>query len=254
MGVHTQMIVTRIRREIALGLVASLMVLSGCSTFSGDGPRGPNLGTAGTAKNFAASSSLAGLLTRADIAALETAFLMAADDPTPDPVSWEENASGTVLVRGYFIGNVLADPEELIETRSPIALDFALETERGDFVLAKNSNIRRGPSTDNAILETLPAGTGVEGIGKVAGEDWMLVASDNRVRGYVYSPLLEKAPGSDLLVLDGGPTRTPFLCREYEQSLNVEGQRDRWQGLVCDFGEGWEIAGRFGPTILGDAF
>ncbi len=248
------MTVTRTRSEIALWFVASLIVLSGCSTFSGEGSRVPNPGTAGAVKNLAASSSLASLLTRADIAALETAFLMAADDPTPDPVSWKKDASGSVIVRSYFIGNVFADPEELIETRSPIALDFDLETEQGDFVLAKNSNIRRGPSTENAILETLPAGTGVEGIGKVAGEDWMLVASDNRVRGYVYSALLQKAPGSDLLVLDGGPTRTPFLCREYEQSLDVEGQRDRWQGLVCDFGAGWEIAGRFGPTILGDAF
>jgi len=205
--------------------------------------------------DFAADSRLAANLARSDRAALQTAFLSAMGQPGTETVRWSGDVSeGAIKPGDFLLGNVLPDPDELLPTRSDIVFNYKLETEQGDLVLLKNSNIRVGPSTEFAIAETLSAGTGVEGLGRVQGETWMLIAHQDRVRGYVFEPLLRKAPGAGLLELAGSPVKQPHLCREFEQSLDVRGQKDRWSGLACDFGDGWELAGRSGPAILGEAF
>ena len=237
------------------GVIAAVLltVLSACASGSYDPRRTDEFPVARSAENFAADSSLATLLDRADVAALAIAFIDAMEaTPGSTPKRWTgEGANGEIVAGAVLLGNVLADPSELLDIKDGIVVDWPLETDQGPYVLVKNSNIRMGPSTDYGVLETLPAGTGVEGIGKVVDDDWMLIARDDRAIGYVFVPLLEKAPGAELLTLAGGPTRQPFLCREFEQNLDVNGQKDRWRGLACNFKDGWGLVGGGGPTVLG---
>ena len=239
-------------RGIGAGL-AFLMLTACASSYDDWTQSAPQ--KSGANKNFAIDSALAGQISKADQTALDRAFIDAMAQSGTSIVPWQgERSSGGIKPGDFLLANVLPDPNELLPTRKDISTEFMLETEQGDHVLTKNSNIRLGPSTDYSIVETLSAGTGVEGLGLVQGETWMLIAYEDRVRGYVYQPLLEKAPGAALFELAGGPVRQPHICREFEQSIDVSGQKDRWQGMACDFGEGWELAGRGGPTVLGDSF
>ncbi|MEL6111225.1 MAG: SH3 domain-containing protein [Pseudomonadota bacterium] len=235
-------------------LVASAMTLGGCAT-NYDDWRGDEAQSTQGLQDYAADSALSDQLSRADRIRLSTAFVGAMGQDGDAPVTWQ-GASGKGAIRPgeHLLANVLANPQEVLPTRADISVTYPLATEQGDQVLLKNSNVRLGPSTDFPVTETLSAGTGVEGLGLVQGEPWMLIAYEDRVRGYVYNKLMQVAPGANRLQLAGGPVRTPHLCREFDQSLTVNGQKDRWQGMACDFGNGWELAGETGPTILGEAF
>ena len=204
--------------------------------------------------NFAEDSELAFMLDAPDRMALRETFLQAMNSNKMDEeFAWRgPSAVGTVESGALFLANLMPDPDQLVPVKKSILLNYDLETEQGDFVLTRNSNIRKGPSTDFDILETLPSGTAVEGVGKVTGERWMMVSADGHIRGYVFDGLIVKAPGAEEFALAGGPVRRAYLCREFIQSLNVGTRRDRWQGLACDFGEGWELANRRGPAILID--
>ena len=63
-----------------------------------------------------------------------------------------------------------------------------VEPLNAQLVATKNTNVRAGPSTSEAVVAKLPAGTRVTVTGKVAGADWYRVAY--RGVGYVYAPLL----------------------------------------------------------------
>ncbi len=203
--------------------------------------------------SFASGTSLQGQLNRTDIRALNQVFLSAMDNEQANTSTWQgTNAEGSITPGRYFIANLLADPDLMTVARPGLDIAFDMETEQGDFVLTKNSNVRQGPSTNHTIVETLPSGTAVKGLGKIINQDWMLISVDNRVRGYVFIPLMIKAPGTDSFSLAGTPIRRPYLCREFTQSITVGGQKDRWQGLACDEGEGWALANRGGPSILGN--
>ncbi|MEM1192324.1 MAG: SH3 domain-containing protein [Pseudomonadota bacterium] len=244
----------RLRARFLGALIVGAMTLGGCAT-SYDDWRGDNGERAAGQSDYAADSALSEQLSRADRGQLSTAFLRAMGQSETTPVIWQGSSSnGTIEPGEYLLANVLPNPQEVLLTRPDIAITYPLTTEQGDQVLLKNSNVRLGPSTDFSVTETLSAGTGVEGLGLVEGEPWMLIAYEDKVRGYVYAKLMQAAPGEDRLQLAGGPVRTPHLCREFEQRMTVNGQRDRWQGMACDFGKGWELAGQSGPTILGEAF
>lgn len=73
---------------------------------------------------------------------------------------------------------------------APPPLEIIGET----FVANRNANVRQAPGTDAAIMETLPSGSRIQAVGKVAGSDWILVARNNRSIGYVFAPLLAVAP------------------------------------------------------------
>lgn len=239
-------------RVIASGIMA--LMLAGCASYGAGGLPGPNLPGRGGAGNFAAGSGLGVQLNRAERSALEDSFLSAMATRKPGVAqNWQVNrGAGSVTAGGYFIANLMPHPETLMRARTGLDLSYRLETEQGAYVLARNANIRFGPSTDFEIVETLPSGTGVEGIGRVEGATWMLISVGDVVRGYVFEPLIVKAPGAGALELAGGPVRQPYLCRGFTQSLTLRGQRDRWQGTACDYGEGWELVKRAGPTLLGE--
>ncbi len=233
-------------------LIFCIFLMAGCETYDSVG--GPDLGSIGPrgGKNFAGNSALGDSLNRADRETLEiTAVRVLEDGPRGERQAWSgSKANGSFTPGAFYLGNLLPDPEAMMSAPAGINAGYALETEQGAFVLAKNSNIRTGPSTNHRVLETLPSGTGVNGVGRVVGEDWMLISIDGDVRGYVFAPLLVEAPGTGALDLAGGPVRTPRLCREFTQELTIGISRDRWSGLACKSRDGWELSNRRGPTLL----
>ena len=73
---------------------------------------------------------------------------------------------------------------------APPPLEIVGET----FIANRNANVRQAPGTDAAVIETLPAGSRIQAVGKVVGSEWILVARNNRSIGYVFAPLLAPAP------------------------------------------------------------
>ena len=208
--------------------------LGACASLPGTG------GIGSGAPDYSIGSSSAGQLSGADRAALAEAFVAAMD--TGQTRQWRGNrAVGVVMPGGYALANLSPDPDARIAAaRGDIELGHTMETDLGLYVLTRNSNIRTGPGTDNEIIEVLPSGAGVEVVGRVTDRNWMLVAADGVVRGYVFQDLLIKAPGTEL-ELAGGPERRPVLCRNFTQRVNVFSVREEWRGAACRDGAGWRL-------------
>ena len=192
--------------------------------------------------NYAAGSDLGRQLSSREIDALSSAFVPAiTGEASGKAVVWSSGSySGSVTPGEYFVANLKPDPATLLPVAGRIEFNDALQTERGLFVLKGDANLRTGPSMDASVVTKLDGGTSVDGVGKVVGKPWMLVAINGVVRGYIHESLLVKAPGSEL-ELAGGPTRRAQFCRGFSQTLTLFAQTDHWQGVVCDRGEGWRL-------------
>ncbi len=196
----------------------------------------------GDGANYAVNSKFSGELSRRDVNALAPVFVDAMENgAVGDKFEWRgSNAAGAVTPGPQGAGNLLADPWALMPFRPGLKLSRRFETELGEFVLTRNSNVRYGPSTDEKVAEILPSGTGVEVVGKTVDGPWMLVAVDGVISGFVYEDLMVRRPGTEL-ELAGGPTRRPHLCRPFDQSMRINGRTDNWSGVACDKGEGWVL-------------
>ena len=229
-------------RTAAAAFAAPVMalMLGACSSFSDMSPFESG------SVNYAATSPAGGRLSGADREALAAAFIRAMEDGTPQ--SWRGGrAVGSVTPGGYALVNLKSDPRERIAAaRGDFDLNHRMETELGLHVLTRNSNIRTGPGTDAKVAEVMPSGSGVDVVGRVTDRNWMLVAADGSVRGYVSGDLVIQAPGTEL-ELAGGPVRTPVLCRNFTQRLNVYSERYEWQGAACNDGSGWRLAAEPAP-------
>lgn len=222
----------------ALGLAVLAVLAAGCETGA------PSKGAAART-HFASGSLIGAQLSRADEAALAQAFIGAVEEAkSGESRAWTgASASGEITARGYYFANLRSDPRALVEVDAPLSFAAPVEIEQGDFVLAREGNVRAGPTTKAAVLEKLAAGVGVEGLAKIAGGEWILVGVKARARGYVHQSLLVAAPGADL-ALAGGPTRRIEPCRGFEQKLSVGGRSDRFRGIACKRGESWTIEPR----------
>lgn len=194
----------------------------------------------GAAGDYAAGSALAGRLSGDDRRALADAFEEAME--TGRATRWRGGAAvGTVAPGDYALGNLLPGPTARLGlARVDLDLSAPMETELGLHALRANSNVRTGPGTDYAVIETLPAGTGVDGVGRPAGSDWMLVAIDGVARGYIFDDLLVKAPGTEL-ELAGGPQREARLCRDFTQRVSLYSESDEWSGAACRENGVWRV-------------
>lgn len=191
--------------------------------------------------NYAAGSAAGARLSGSDREALAAAFKAAME--SGENRQWRGGrAAGVVMPGGYALANLKFDPDARIDAaRGDFDLAHIMETDLGLYVLTRNSNIRIGPGPENRIAEVLPSGSGVEVVGRLIDKDWMLIAVDGDVRGYVYEKLLIKAPGTEL-ELAGGPRRKPILCRKFTQRLTMYSERDEWTGAACNDGTGWRLA------------
>lgn len=227
----------RIARRAALlrhfALACVLVAAAGCASV------GPTLGGR---VNYAAASSLSRGLGGRELAALSDAFIKAVETGAPGATTtWSAGAySGSVTPRGYFVGNLKPNPAQLLPLEGRVDLGKMLETEQGLYALTGKANLRAGPSLQAAVLGVLEAGTAVDGVGKVVGEPWMLVAIDGVIRGYVHQSLIIKAPGTEL-DLAGGPARRAHFCRGFDQTLSYFGETERWSGVACNRGAGWRL-------------
>lgn len=223
-----------LKKTIALLLMAG--ALGACSSIPG-----ADFLDGGGGENFAAGSPVADQLSGADRDALADAFIAAME--TGQRQTWSgRRAVGEVTPGGYELANLYADPRQRIAlAHGDVNLAQVVETDLGLYVLTRNSNIRKGPGTEYDIAEVLPSGEGVDVVGKVIDQNWMMIAVDERVRGYVFGNLLIKAPGTEL-ELAGGPRRKPVLCRAFTQRVNIFSTREEWDGAACNDGTGWRLA------------
>jgi len=68
----------------------------------------------------------------------------------------------------------------------------ALVYENAWYRATRDSNVRSGPGTDYAVMDTLRRGQQVAVVGRVQGEDWFMVADGGLGSGYVHGSLLER--------------------------------------------------------------
>ena len=227
-------------RAIA-GLAAA--ALAACSSV-------PSIGDSASS-NYAEGQIVDNQLSGADRAALERAVNAALQ--TGASQSWSgKRATGAVTVGTYSIAGLEGDPYgRTPAARGDLILTHAVETDLGQYVLTRNTNVRIGPGTDNKIAEVLDSGSGVDVVGRVTDRNWMLIAVNGTVRGYVFGDLLIKAPGTEL-ELAGGPVRRLLPCRELSHRVNVYSTREEWDGAACNEGLGWTPAprGRNRPSNL----
>jgi uncharacterized protein YraI len=57
----------------------------------------------------------------------------------------------------------------------------------------KNANVRAGRFTEAPCLTTLPKGTRIEVLERVAGGDWYKIARGGQELGYIYGRLIVSA-------------------------------------------------------------
>ena len=218
----------------ALMMIASF-TLGACSSLSSMDP------FAGGSVNFASGSPAGEYLSGSDRDALSAAFVAAMNGGKVE--SWRgRRAAGSIAPGGYALANLKPDPAVRVDAaRGDLEITHVVETELGGYVLTRNSNVRSAPGTHGKALEVLPSGTRVDVVGRVRDRNWMLVAADGVVRGYVFGDLLIKAPGSEL-ELAGGPMRKPLLCRSFNQRVDIRASRYEWSGAACNDGSGWRLA------------
>lgn len=221
-------------RLSALTMIGAVS-LGACSSLSSMDP------FSGDSVNFASGSPVEASLSAADREAMSAAVATAVN--TGAAQSWRgRRANGVVTPHSYALANLKADPARRIEaSRGDLELTHVVETELGQYVLTRNSNIRTAPGTHGKAVEVLPSGSGVDVVGRVRDRNWMLIAVKDVVRGYVFGDLLIKAPGSEL-ELAGGPMRKPVLCRDFTQRVNIYSERAEWSGAACNDGTGWRPA------------
>ncbi len=219
------------------GIIVAAAALGACSGLPSMGGLGSSTGAA----DFAVGSPIKNRLTGADRDALGEAFVRAMNEGAP--AQWRgKRVAGVVMPGDYALANLKADPNARIPAaRADLDLAHVMETDLGPHVLTRNSNIRIGPGTENTIAEVVPSGSGVDVVGRIDGKNWMLIAVDGAVRGYVFENLLIKAPGTEL-ELAGGPLRRPILCREFTQRVSALSERFEWRGAACNDGAGWRLA------------
>jgi uncharacterized protein YgiM (DUF1202 family) len=216
-----------------LSTALALLTIAGCETAA-------PIGTGGG--NFAAGSSIGSLISSGDRAALSPVFVEAVEHGDRGRAySWNgPRASGAVTPGAYLVGNLWPEPAKLMPLAGRVSLVQPMQTELGLYAVAKTANVRSAPSPEAPVLATLSPGEAADAVGKTSGQPWILVATGGVIRGFVHESLLLKAPGSDLQ-LAGGPTKTAWRCREFQQDAVIGAQKDRWTGTACDRGQGWRL-------------
>jgi len=231
----------------AIGLLGAALAMAGCVTVDSARDRFQRRPSVETVEGIGWGSNYERFLTGRDESKMSEAFLRAMSGPLNDGRHWRTRrtgASGEIVGGEAYLQNV--DYARGQQPTAPLDLstDYQLEPAQGDYTLLSNTNVRLGPSTSDSIVETMDQGTVVEAVGSVRGLDWMLMARDGEIIGYMYAPLLEQREGGDLLLAGGAP-RTPTYCRRYVQELRLEGGiRDRWEGAACRNARGyWYVDG-----------
>jgi len=195
----------------------------------------------------AAGSRIENVFVTSDTDRLSRALWQALVSPLPQKtVNWDNPATGamgTIDVRQAYLTNV----ENVRGGRlwAPPGLDtsFVLEPAQGEYTVNGGGvNVRLGPSLQGRKADKLGRGMVVDALGRESKNNWLLVARRGVVLGYVYAPLLESRGGDDLM-LAGGSSRRPVMCRDFEQNVTMpNGVKDAWENSACRARDGgWRV-------------
>jgi surface antigen len=195
----------------------------------------------------AAGSRIKNVFVTSDTERLSRALWQALVSPDPErSVGWANpatGAAGAINVRQAYLTNV----ENVRGGRlwSPTGLDTSrvLEPAQGEYTVTGASvNVRLAPSLKGLKAAQLGRGMVVDALGREPEKNWLLVARRGVVLGYIFAPLLESRGGDDLM-LAGGASRRPVLCRDFEQTvLMPNGVKDEWENSACRASDGeWRV-------------
>lgn len=109
-----------------------------------------------------------------------------------------------------------------------------------------NANVRGGPGTNYGVMGGLRQGETVTVVGRVIGENWMMVSRDGVGRGFVFGDLL--TPAQDVAVDQGRAASTAMAadvreCSVLEQEIIVTGGgSETVTARACRGADGaWEV-------------
>lgn len=155
---------------------------------------------------------------------------------TGQPVSWT-SADGAVSTDARVVETQWRpapqgpSPLGVVETVPTIELIGA------PYAARSNSNLRGGPGTDYAIMDTLRAGETVQVVGRVVGADWLMVSRDGVGRGFVFANLLNPAAPT---AADGARTASTAEiagvreCSVLEQTVRTrDGESETMRARAC---------------------
>lgn len=117
------------------------------------------------------------------------------------------------------------------EIQSPPPFDVIGEV----YVAKKSSNMRAGPSSDAPVIGGLGAGEAFMAMGKVTGQDWIIVGQGDRAIGYVFSSLVEKQMATTAEQSDNGNLRPSLEVKATQKGLSGDGAIDLdAEGIVVE--------------------
>lgn len=235
--------VRRCRRLIVMTLV---LALAGCGTLDFSGRPFSGSRQAVWLDNAASGSRFEEFLVWSDRREIDkSAWAAAGSDTSHAQVTWSNPVtgssgsvrSGVVYLVGFNAG---------VEMQAPVRLDVSvlLEPTAGDYITNANANVRLSPEVGGEKVTLLRRGNRVKAIAHEPAQGWYLVTSGDRVIGYVFADLLDKADGGDLLLV-GGDIQYPKLCRELTYKMKFSsGKSDEWLNGVCrEKNRRWSVVG-----------
>lgn len=86
--------------------------------------------------------------------------------------------------------------------RAPLQQAPTLELVNEYFMTNARINVRGGPGTDYQVLYQLAENESVPVIGKVVGENWLMLANSGEGSGFVYAPLMSRSGESGNAIRD----------------------------------------------------
>lgn len=231
------------RSAVLLGLA---LLLAGCGTLNLPGGRYIGQRQAPLLDNATSGSRFDDFLIWSDRREVERSAWTAAGALTPRAeVLWENPAtgssgsvrSGVVYLVGFNAG---------AEVEAPVGLDTSvlLEPAAGNYITNANANVRLAPQKNAQRSTLIRRGNRLKVFAREPVEGWYLVASGDRVVGYIHGALLDKVDGGDLL-LAGGTAQYPKICRELTYKMKFStGKSNEWLNGVCrEKKQNWIVIG-----------
>ena len=246
---------------IALCLGAGL--LAGCETMSDFGESTSDT-VGGWFDSSAASSDgnyiarqVDGDLSEEDAAAISRAVAKALErSPAGRKVTWRNSSSGVSAT--LTPGSTALEKREIEAAmrRGVVATPNMVLIARG-YKAARNANLRSGPGTGYKIVGGLVKGERLSALGAVGKGDWIMVALDGEVVGYVFAPLVAPDPKARAELREGAGGPTPpsgsnlvvetlvvsTSCRTVDYTVRTADGDSTEDGLrACKASDGaWEI-------------
>ena len=154
---------------------------------------------------------------------------------TGNTQTWQNPDTGTTTRVSVQDTRVQRRPVETEGLRAKLWQAPTLEMINEWYVATSDSNVRGGPGTDYDVMDVLRSGERVAVVGKVKGEDWVMISDDGLGSGFVYAPLLRRA--------DRQPSDTSALRMAAQQSGGTQMAQERTCSLVTQ-----EVTLRDGTT------